>query len=153
MTELLAALAGAAGAALLAFIGFRIQRIQTGQAVAQAFFEELSAIAFYEASFAGFSSQVFDSQFDKLFGLPAKLRRDLMRYHWRMKYLAELQASNISGVSMTVEEAGKAIERMWTMTEFIAEVEASHKELLARLQRYYSRSPLALFFFSNEPRA
>src|SRR5437867_3381501 len=68
-----------------------------------AFWEELSAVVFGKLPasqgggplIGGFSSQTFDTMYaDVVRSLPDSLARDLMRYHWRMKYLLDVQQAN-----------------------------------------------------------
>lgn len=68
--------------------------------LAAAFFQELSAVAFRgpasPLAIGGFSSQTFDSLFrEALTTLPVQLADQLMAYHWRMKYLADLQVHTL----------------------------------------------------------
>lgn len=134
----------------LSAIGSRVIRVHTSQALAQAFFEELSAVEFGDIGFAGFTSQVFDSQFDKLFTLPATLRQALMRYHWRMKYLA---ANPIAPLRvMTVDQAARRLELHDLWAGWIVDVQAQRDALLPRLRWYFEVPAPTLFWDGAETR-
>ena len=91
---------GAVVALLLQGAWHRWRDAKTAKALATALWEELSAVAFNSVSgsplvveIAGFSSQTFDTLFPLIAQtLPEDLSRDLMRYHWRMKFLVKKAA-------------------------------------------------------------
>ncbi len=103
---------------------------KTAQRLAAAFWEELSAAYFYNdgsyRGFTGFSSQVFDSLFKETAeAFPDSLARDVMRYHWRMKFLHADQARN---------ELGHPANQ-----GFVTEAEQLRARLLLRLDHYSKR--------------
>jgi hypothetical protein len=115
----------------------RIVKARTAQRLAVAFWEELSAVHFSpptEAiSFAGFSSQTFDTLFkDFAETLPETLGRDLMRYHWRMKWLEEIR-SDLRGNA-----------------EFLREAQTQNADLRYRLAKYGRRSLFSVFLLFRE---
>src|SRR5712692_9505190 len=139
---LLTAFGGAVLALLAQGVWLRLQRVITARALAVAFWEELSAVAFGTAGPAqgnvpqigGFSSQTFDTLFgDMARTLPHQLVRDLMRYHWRMKLLVALQAGTPVALAFNAQ--------------FVAEAQQLRTDLLRHLQRYGSRWTLSLMLW------
>ena len=83
-------------------------------------------------NFAGFSSQTFDSLFrDMADALPDSLVRDLMRYHWRMKYLEEMKP-------VSIPSSGGVNPQFWEEAKDLRE------QLLQRLDSYSKRRVLFL---------
>jgi hypothetical protein len=131
LRQLVAALVGA----ILALSGqsllHRGTRAHGARRLAVAFWEELSAVYFYGSdtrdgspNFAGFSSQTFDSLFrDVAESLPQSLTRDLMRYHWRMKYLEEIKP-------VSIPSSGGVNRQFWR------EAKELRARLLQRLKHY-----------------
>ncbi|MDP3910138.1 MAG: hypothetical protein Q8Q14_07080 [Gemmatimonadales bacterium] len=92
---------------------------------------------FYEGggspNFAGFSAQTFDSLFREMAeSLPETVARDLMRYHWRMKYLEEMKP-------VSIPSTGHVNRQFW------AEAKDVRDSLLARLDHYRKRSLASVF--------
>lgn len=141
LKQLVAALLGAMLALAGQWLVRRGAKAGAARRLAVAFWEELNAVNFYgpanQPNFAGFSSQTFDSLFrDMAEVLPDSLARDLMRYHWRMKYLQEMKPVSIpasGGVN----------------PQYCAEAQSLRDQLLARLARY---SECKTLFFSLEER-
>ena len=104
MNEILIGVAiGVVGTLGASLIRHRFETAVTSKRLASAFEEELRAVAFNQIgnpqspiySVAGFSTQTFDSLFIQMAqSMPTSLVQDLMRYHWRMKYLMATTASN-----------------------------------------------------------
>jgi hypothetical protein len=91
-------------------------------------------------NFAGFSTQTFDTLFREVAeALPESLARDLMRYHWRMKYLEEAK-------SITIPSTGGVHPIFWSESKDL------HDRLLQRLDRYSKRWLVSLFFHQGESR-
>jgi hypothetical protein len=136
LKQVVAALLGAILALLGQWVVRRGARASTARRLAVAFWEELSAANFYgpatNPNFAGFSSQTFDSLFrDMADALPGSLVRDLMRYHWRMKYLEETK-------SISIPSFGGVNPQFWR------EASDLRDQLLHRLDRYAKRRGLFL---------
>ena len=99
LKQVLSAFLGAALAIAGQWVLRKISKAWSAKRLALAFSEEMSAASFYDTSdgrsdFAGFSSQTFTSLYRELAeSLPESLVRDVMRYHWRMKYLAEVRSA------------------------------------------------------------
>jgi hypothetical protein len=107
-----------------------------------AFWEELSAVNFYgpsnQPNFAGFSAQTFDSLFAEMAQvLPDSILRDLMRYHWRMKYMDEMKP-------ISMASSGGVNPQFWT------EAQELRNRLLQRLDHYGKRSSFSVFLRSAE---
>ena len=145
LRQVVSALLGAAIALLGQSVVRRAAAARTGKRLAVAFWEELSAVNFYGSgagaaapNFAGFSSQTFDTLFREMAQvLPEHLSRDLMRYHWRMKYLEETKSVSIpttGGVNRQFFDEGKALNH----------------ELRQRLNHYGKRSLASVFFRPGE---
>jgi len=140
-----AALIGGIVALLGQSLTRRASRIRQARRLAVASWEELSATHFYGSeegdaapNFAGFSSQTFDALFREVAeSMPRTLTRDLMRYHWRMKYLKEVKP-------VSIPSSGGVNRRFW------AEAKDLRARLLARLQHYHERVWAASFFWSSE---
>jgi hypothetical protein len=120
----------------------RVTRARTGKRLAIAFWEELSAVNFYgppeSPNFAGFSSQTLDSLFREVAdSLPESMARDLMRYHWRMKYMEEMK-------SITIPTSGHVNTKFW------AEAKELRDRLLTRTGLYGARSVVSVFARSRE---
>jgi hypothetical protein len=116
----------------------RLLTARTAKRLCMAFWEELQAVNFYEGggvpNFAGFSSQTFDSLFQELaHSLPETLTRDLMRYHWRMKYMEEMKP--VIGHAQPV---------------FWAAAKQLHAQLSVRLDHFANRWTGAVFVRSGE---
>lgn len=142
LKQVVAALLGALLALLGQWVVRRATRVSTARRLAAAFWEELGAVNFYgstpKPNFAGFSSQTFDSLFREVAEtLPESLARDLMRYHWRMKYLEEMKPVSIpiaGGVNPQICQEAKDLR----------------DQLLPRLDRYTNRCFLFLFLSLSE---
>jgi hypothetical protein len=143
---------GAFLTALVAWVGWRYRRIATSKVLAEVMWEELSALAFVGASAAGFTSRVFDTQFHTVFWLPASLRRDLLRYYWRMKYL-DGQWKLLPPPGLVSErEAAERLDRIKLLQEWLDEMEVLRDRLLERLRWYADRFTIRLFVFNAEDR-
>ena len=117
----------------------RFQDARTARRLSMAFWEELNAVHFYgpedDPNFAGFSSQTFDTLFREVADtLPESLARDLMRYHWRMKYMEDFKKVKGGGVN----------------AQFWREAQQLHDRLIHRLEHHRKRSLLGLFCRSEE---
>jgi hypothetical protein len=139
LKQVVAALLGATVALLGQALTRRAQKIRTARRLAVAFWEELSAVHFYgpadTPNFAGFSSQTFDSLFRELAEtLPEALARDLMRYHWRMKYMEEQKLYTQGRVNL----------------QFWREARGLQERLLERLKHHGNRAFVSLFVRSSE---
>ena len=132
------AVIGAALALLGQAFSHEVKRARTARRLCVALWEELSAVYFYTGeipNFAGFSSQVFDSLFrDLADALPESLARDVMRYHWRMKYLEEVKSVTAGRVN----------------THFLGEAQSLRERLLKRLDHYSKRSTGDVLFEPQE---
>jgi len=143
LKQVVSALIGAVIALSGQYVVHRFGRARTGRRLALAFWEELSAVNFYGGpssppNFAGFSAQTFDSLFREVAEtLPESLARDLMRYHWRMKYLEEAK-------TVTIPSSGGVHPKFW------AESKDLHDRLLPRLDRYSQRSVLGVALHQGE---
>lgn len=120
----------------------RAVHAKTAQRLCMAFYEELNATRFYGSqdspNFAGFSAQTFDSLFQEMSQcLPRALVRDLMKYHWRMKYMEEMKP-------VTLPSSG-GVNR-----QYCAEAKKLHGSLLTRLQHYGSRNWCSIFIIGQE---
>lgn len=109
-SEVLSGLTGAFAALAGRALIVRWRQTSEAQGLAIALWEELQAVEFSDLGtgmvFAGFSSQVFDTLFADIAHLfPEGLARDVMRYHWRMKYLEETKESPWRGWHEMAEEA------------------------------------------------
>ncbi len=139
LRQIVSALIGAALALLGQSLTRRGLKARTARRLCVAFWEELSATQFYaldaNPSFGGFSSQTFDSLFRELaVTLPDLLARDLMRYHWRMKYLEDMRQ-----------------RQRWSVSrEFWLEAKELHQRLCQRLELYSQRSLPAVFLRNSE---
>jgi hypothetical protein len=95
LKQLVSAFIGATLALAGQWLVRRAAKAWTAKRLTIAYWEELSAVQFYgpprhALNFGGFSSQTFDTLFrDLAESLPESLARDIMRYHWRMKYLTD----------------------------------------------------------------
>ncbi len=135
--QVVSAFIGAILALAAQWIVRRAVRARTAKRLALAFWEELSAVHFYgpenKPNFAGFSSQTFDTLFQEMAStLPESLARDLMRYHWRMKYLEEMKP-------VTIPSSGGVNPTFWK------EAKQTREGLLARLDHYAGRRTLFLW--------
>ena len=105
----------------------RWRRARLAKQLAVAFEEELRAVAFYYApthspTVGGFSSQTFDTLFAAMAeAMPDTLARGLMRYHWRMKYLAHSPLLHHESVQEMEEIRDELLKRLgafrnqWTL--------------------------------------
>ena len=138
LKQVVSALLGAIVALLGQSVAARAQRSRAAKRLAQASWEELSAAHFYgpedKPTFAGFSSQTFDTLFRELAELPETLARDLMRYHWRMKYMEEMKPHTGDHVN----------------PQFWRDARDLRASLLPRLETYAARHGLSLFFRARE---
>ncbi len=147
LKQVVPALVGVIIGAILTLLGQsltrRAVRAKTAKLLAMAFGEELSAVQFWgptpRAHFAGFSSQTFDSLFrEVLESLPVPLVRDLMRYHLRMKYMAEMQ-------QVTAPASLGVNQQLWANAKELDE------KLRERLCHYGQRCWLSIFLRPGEP--
>ena len=132
LSLLLAALLGARLALWQSARLAKDRRARTARNLCVAFWEELSATAFYgpasAPNFAGFSSQVFDTLFGEMAdSLPETLVRDVMRYHWRMKYMEDHKR-------YTIPTTGGVNPKFWE------EMRSLHDNLRTRLKLYSERA-------------
>lgn len=132
--QVISGLIGAVLALLGQWLVRRASRAVTARRLALAFWEELSATHFYgppdKPNFAGLSSQTFDTLFREVAAtLPESLARDLMRYHWRMKYMEEMKP-------VTIPSSGGVDRQFWQ------EAKELHTGLIDRLERYSRRRTL-----------
>ena len=121
----------------------RLGRARTAKALAVAFWEELSAVHFYgpedKANVVGFSSQTFDAMFREMAeSLPDTLARDLMRYHWRMKYLQDTKPH------IGLDKGGGLNPQFWR------EAKELHARLRSRLEHLTTRATRTLLFRVRE---
>lgn len=129
LKQLLSALIGALLALMGRALWERWRKAWIAKRLAVAFWEEMKGVEFGRDAqgpqFAGFSSQTFDTLFSELAeSLPDALARSLMQYHWRMKFLEQVQHHG----------------RLYEFSKFVNEAETTWKELLGRLDRYGARS-------------
>ena len=128
MTDLiLAAVIGGIIALLLDWlVKHRVTQAWKARRLAHAFYEELGATSFNqvlldgtvperpepaahvrELEILGFTSQTFDTLFgDFAQALPETLVRDLMRYHWNMKFLVGELAKGARGTGGALPDCG-----------------------------------------------
>ena len=140
LTQVVSALFGAGIALVLQSGWVRLNRVHAGQRLSMAFWEELSAVNFYDTGdgpkFAGFTSQTFDTLFREMaISIPADLSRALMQYHWRMKWLAE----RISLVGIPGDVFSEAD------MQFLREAKEENRTLLLRLKHYETRKAISVF--------
>ena len=138
LRQVVAALIGAILALVGQSVASRARSTRVAKRLTRAFWEELSAVNFYgpddKPTFAGFSSQTFDTMFRELGELPESLARDLMRYHWRMKYMEEM----------------KPITRDHVNPQFCREARDLRGSLLPRLDAYSGHGAFRLFLRATE---
>ena len=140
--QLVSAFIGAALALVGQWLIRKGAKAWTAKRLALAFWEELSAVNFYgppqhAPNFGGFSSQTFDTLFrDMAESLPETLARDIMRYHWRMKFLEETKATG-----------GTPNQQFWD------EAKDLQARLLARLDHHKKRRVPTLMFWPWETSA
>lgn len=133
--ELMNILTGAAITAFVGYVAWRAQHARTARAMADALWAELHGVAFGNEDFAGFTSQVFDSQFEKLFTLPRELRVEVMGYHWRMKYLEGLlKAAGGIPANIIVRKGETTYEGGRWFAQETAKMEKRRNELLPPLR-------------------
>lgn len=136
-SEVASGLVGAVAALAANGLRRRWQETQTAKGLAVAIWEELQAVEFQADSqgnlrFAGFSSQVFDTLFaDIAHHFPEDLARQVMRYHWRMKFLVERRATQSS------------LSANWF--QLAREAQDQHQELTENLERFQDTSRWRLF--------
>lgn len=140
--QVVAGLIGAVLALAAQWLLREATKARTAKRLSTALWEELSATQFYgpapRANFAGFSSQTFDGLFREVAeALPESLSRDLMRYHWRMKYMESMK-------SVTIPSSGGVHPEMWS------EAKNLHSRLLSRLEHYGARHWVSLLFWTSE---
>lgn len=141
--QIIAGLVGALAALALRGVRQRWREAAQSQALARALWEELSAVGFGSGSddvlsFAGFSSQVFDTMFADIAHLfPEALARRVMRYHWRMKYLDEVRDER--GIrSQAWQDMAREAREQW-------------ETLRPALDEYAGRGRIQLFFWRSPP--
>ncbi len=148
------ALLGALLAFLVRGLYDRWGNAATARGLAVALWEELSATEFKEQGtfplFGGFSSQVFDTLFSALAGcLPEGLFREVVRYHWKMKFIQEhVRRSSDAGTGAIAWGTGGIA---WVeVQDHVKAAQAQWKGLLPRLDRYAKRSRPRLFLTRRE---
>ena len=137
LRQLVSAFIGAALALVGQWLVRKAAKAWTAKRLALAFWEELKAVNFYGSAqhidFGGFSSQTFDTLFRELAeSLPETLARDIMRYHWRMKYLEESRP------------VGPMNQQFWS------DAKELHQRLLARCDHHKKRKVPTLMFWPWE---
>jgi hypothetical protein len=147
LDQIVSAFVGAGIALGVQWIVARARRAATARSLAIAFWEELSAAQFASNgvdnkgrpqffTIGGFSSQTFDSLFREMAqSLPDSLARDLMRYHWRVKFLLE---------------AHKGDDYLDGHAKFYHVAEGLRTGLLDRLKFYSGRSVVRLMLLGGE---
>ena len=139
LKQLVSAFIGAALALVGQWLIRKAAKAWTAKRLSLAFWEELSAVGFYgppqhAPNFGGFSSQTFDTLFRELAeSLPETLARDVMRYHWRMKFLEETKVAG-----------GTPNLPFWN------EAKELHERLLARFDHHNKRRVPVLMFWPWE---
>ena len=156
------AFVGAAIALLLEWLlKHRASQGWTAKRLALAYREELAAVAFNaqrktwdpentemgdgdgfvrHPEIAGFSSQTFDTLFREFAeSFPEGLARDLMRYHWKTKFL--------------VEEQDRHYTNLAAHRDSFDEAERARSQLLKRLERYAELGIGRLMLWREEPRS
>jgi hypothetical protein len=139
LSDLVSAFIGAALALVGQWLIQKAAKAWKAKRLSLAFWEELSAVNFYgppqhAPNFAGFSSQTFDSLFSELAeSLPETLARDVMRYHWRMKFLDETKSGG-----------GTPHLQFWN------EAKSLHEVLLVRFDHHKRRKVPTLMFWPWE---
>jgi hypothetical protein len=141
LSALIGAILALAGQSLLR----KASKARIAKRLAIALWEELSATQFYGPeempNFVGFSSQTFDGLFREVAeAVPESLSRDLMRYHWRMKYMESMKP-------VTIPRSRGVQSQFW------AEARDLHVRLMTRLKQYGQRRWLSLFFQPSETSA
>jgi hypothetical protein len=137
--QLVSAFIGAALALVGQWLIRKAAKAWTAKRLSLAFWEELNAVTFYgppqyAPNFGGFSSQTFDTLFRELAeSLPETLARDVMRYHWRMKFLEETRTAG-----------GTPHQQFWN------EAKELHESLVARFDHHKRRRVPTLMFWPWE---
>jgi len=145
LTQVVSALIGALFALGLQQVAGRWRKALTGQRLSYAFWEELSAVDFYDGyngpTFGAFTSQTFDTLFREMaISMPVDLSRALMQYHWRMKWLAEkTPLLGVPGDVLSDEDK-----------RFLLEAKEGNRTLLLRLHHYAERWTIGVVFRSGE---
>ena len=124
----------------------RLSTVRTGQRLSAVFWEELSAVNFYETenqgpTFAAFTSQTFDTLFREMAtSMPEDLSQALMQYHWRMKWLeTKKPLPGVPGSSWSENDL-----------QFLSEAKEANRTLLLRLKHYAERRKISVFFRSRQ---
>jgi hypothetical protein len=146
---IISAFLGAALALAGQWLVARGRRAATARSLSIAFWEELSAAEFASHgatnddppqpqyfTIGGFSSQTFDSLFHEMAtSLPDSLARELMRYHWRVKFLVETHKND---------------DYLDGHTDFYHEARRLREDLIRRLKVYGDRRVVRLMLRRGE---
>lgn len=141
MSDLAMAFVGAVIALVGQGVFERWKTVRLGRSLAGALWEELSATEFAEhggqLTYGGFSTQVFDTLFaDISHSLPESLKRAVLRYHWKMKFV------------QTIGEDGHT--SAFFIDRHLGEAFLQWDDLRARLACYEVRPLIALFLRNEE---